>query len=193
MPDDAFVLQCMRYRTISSMSDAPNQRKPGFVRSSDSPEPEWSEELKAQHRRLWPSLTPQEQQLVANWRAKHFESNGNGTPTSDSGCAVEQINSKQHTGPSKSLQQLWKLLRVVEAELAGICSESEQQASRQSLQQTSDLHKSSLRSGFPRKLCMTKRQVYPVNRSSGFWRCVVGGLEYLSHCAPIPPRPPRWG
>ena len=119
MLDDAFVLQCMRYRARSQRYII-NVRCPkpedaeGFVRSSDSPsEPEWPEELKAQHRRLWPSLSSLEQQLLANWRAKHFESNGNGTPASDSGCAVEQINSKQHAKPS---QQLWKLLRVVEAE-----------------------------------------------------------------------------
>ena len=126
MLDDAFVLQCMRYRARSQRYII-NVRCPkpedaeGFVRSSDSPsEPEWPEELKAQHRRLWPSLSSLEQQLLANWRAKHFESNGNGTPASDSGCAVEQINSKQHAKPS---QQLWKLLRVVEAEGA-VCTEN---------------------------------------------------------------------
>ena len=65
----------------------------GFVQK----EQEWPEEMKAQHRRLWPLLSSQEQQLLANWQAKHF---GNGTPASDSGC----------------VQQLWKLLRVVEVE-----------------------------------------------------------------------------
>jgi len=41
----------------------------GFMRSGA--EPEWPEEMKAQHRRLWPLLSSQEQQLLA-WRAKHF-------------------------------------------------------------------------------------------------------------------------
>ena len=66
----------------------------GFMRSGA--EPEWPEEMKAQHRRLWPLLSSLEQQLLANWRAKHFR-NG---PASDAGC----------------VQQLSKLLRVVEAE-----------------------------------------------------------------------------
>jgi hypothetical protein len=104
MLDDAFVLRCMRYRACSqryviNIKCPKPEEAEGFVRSSDSPEPEWSEELKAQHRRLWPLLSSQEQQRLANWRAKHFESSGNGA--SDSPAV---------------LQQLWKLLRVVEAE-----------------------------------------------------------------------------
>jgi len=99
MLDDAFVLRCMRYRArsqrylINVRCPKPEEAE-GFMRSGA--EPEWPEEMKAQHRRLWPLLSSQEQELLANWRAKHF---GNG-PVSDSGC----------------VQQLWKLLRVVEAE-----------------------------------------------------------------------------
>ena len=95
MLDDAFVL---RYRArsqrylINVRCPKPEEAE-GFMRSGA--EPEWPEEMKAQHRRLWPLLSSQEQQLLA-WRAKHF---GNG-PVSDSGC----------------VQQLWKLLRIVEAE-----------------------------------------------------------------------------
>ena len=98
MLDDAFVLRCMRYRArsqryvINVRCPKPEEAE-GFVQK----EQEWPEEMKAQHRRLWPLLSSQEQQLLANWQAKHF---GNGTPASDSGC----------------VQQLWKLLRVVEAE-----------------------------------------------------------------------------
>ena len=121
MLDDAFVLECMRYRARSqryliNVRHFTPEKAEGFVRSASPAEPEWPEELKAQHRRLWPSLSSQEQRLLANWRAKHFECSWNGTPASDSGCAVEQINSKQHTGPSHSPQRLWKLLRVVEAQ-----------------------------------------------------------------------------
>ena len=122
MLDDAFVLQCMRYRARSQRYLI-NVRYPtpveaeAFVRSGHSPaEPEWPEELKAQHRRMWPSLSSQEQRLLANWRAKHFECSRNGVSASASNCAVEQINGKQHTGPNNSQQQLWKLLRVLEAE-----------------------------------------------------------------------------
>jgi hypothetical protein len=103
MLDDAFVLHCMRYRARSqryviNVRCPKPEKAEGFVLSSE--EPEWPEELKAQHRRLWPSLSLQEQQLLANWRAKHFESSGNGAPASDSGCA----------------QQLCKLLHIGEAE-----------------------------------------------------------------------------
>jgi hypothetical protein len=122
MLDDAFVLQCMRYRAhsqryvINVRYPTPEEAE-AFVRSGDSPaEPEWPEELKAQHRRVWPSLSSQEQRLLANWRAKHFECSCNETPASDSGSALEQINGKHHTGPNNSPRQLWKLLRVVEAE-----------------------------------------------------------------------------
>ena len=85
MLDDAFVLQCMRYRARSqryliNVRHFTPEKAEGFVRSGDSPaEPEWPEELKAQHRRLWPSLSSQEQRLLANWRAKHFECSWNGT------------------------------------------------------------------------------------------------------------------
>ncbi len=122
MLDDAFVLQCMRYRARSrryliNVIYPKQEEAVGFVRSGvSSAEPEWPEELKAQHRRLWPSLSSQEQRLLANWRAKHFECSWNETPALDSSCAVEQINSTPHMASPKPAQQLWKLLRVVEAE-----------------------------------------------------------------------------
>jgi hypothetical protein len=121
MLDDAIVLQCMRYRARSqrylvNVKYPKPEEAEQFVQGESPAAPEWPEELKAQHRRLWPSLSSEEQRLLANWRAKHFECSWSGTPARDSGRAVEMINSKQHTGPSKPSQQLWKLLGVLEAE-----------------------------------------------------------------------------
>jgi hypothetical protein len=121
MLDDAIVLQCMRYRARSqrylvNVKYPKPEEAEQFVQGESPAAPEWPEELKAQHRRLWPSLSSEEQRLLANWRAKHFECSWSGNPARDSGRAVEMINSKQHTGPSKPSQQLWKLLGILEAE-----------------------------------------------------------------------------
>jgi hypothetical protein len=45
-------------------------------------EPEWSAERKAQYEEAWPLLTAEEQELLATWRKKHFDSRPASAPKS---------------------------------------------------------------------------------------------------------------